>query len=126
MNLSTDINRMAQEIFQAMNTRDFTVFEKVIADEVAFDFPGAGNVEGNRRTLLLLKSLLMKYPKLHFSISEIISAGERACVVWTNQGEDIKGNSYSNAGITLLHFSGGKISFISDYFKDTSFTVPNQ
>jgi ketosteroid isomerase-like protein len=125
MNLNKDNHRMAQEIFHAMNTRDFTAFEQVIAEDVAFDFPGAGKVEGSRRTLLLLKSLLRKYPKLHFSISEVITEGERVCVVWTNEGEDIKGSAYSNAGITLLHFSEGKISFISDYFKDTSFTVPN-
>lgn len=121
MNDDTDINHTALEVFQAMNTRDFTTFEKIILDEVVFDFPGAGRVEGSRRTLLLLNSLLRKYPKLHFNISEIITQEEHACVVWTNEGVDIKGNPYSNAGITLLHFRNGKISFISDYFKK----VPN-
>jgi hypothetical protein len=42
-------------------------------------------------------------------------------------GEDIKGNPYKNAGVTLLHFNQGKISFISDFFKDTSFVkVPSK
>ena len=123
MKETSEFNRMAEEVFQAMNTRDFTAFEQVITDEVAFDFPGAGRVEGSRRTLLLLKSLLRKYPKLHFNISEIITQEDSACVVWTNEGQDIKGNPYTNAGITLLHFSEGKISFISDYFKDTSFAI---
>ena len=104
-----------------MNTRDFSTFEQVITEEVAFDFPGAGRVEGSRRTLLLLKSLLRKYPRLQFTVTEIIAEGERACAVWNNEGEDIHGKPYTNAGITLLQFREGMISFISDYFKDTSF-----
>jgi ketosteroid isomerase-like protein len=121
MNKNIEIQSMAEEVFKAMNKRDFTGFEQIITDDVVFDFPGAGRTEGSRRTLLLLKSILRKYPKLHFNISEIISQEDTACVVWTNEGEDIKGNPYSNAGITLLHFGDGKISFISDYIKDTSF-----
>jgi ketosteroid isomerase-like protein len=58
---------------------------------------------------------------LHFTVTEIITADDRACAVWNNEGEDVKGNPYTNAGITLLHFREEKISFISDYFKDTSF-----
>ena len=124
MSGTSQTNRMAETVFTAMNTRDFSDFEHLITEDVAFDFPGAGRAEGNRRTLLLLKSLLRKFPRLEFSISEVISQADRACVVWTNEGEDVKGNPYANAGITLLHFRDGKISFISDYFKDTSFTKP--
>jgi ketosteroid isomerase-like protein len=108
-------------VFQAMNTRNFDEFEKIITDDVAFDFPGIGRTEGSRRTLLLLKSILRKYPKLHFTVTETIIDGDRSCAVWTNEGVDSKGNPYANSGITLLHFSDGKITFISDYFKDTSF-----
>jgi ketosteroid isomerase-like protein len=103
---TTNLQQMAGKIFQAMNTRDFSDFEKIITDDVAFDFPGAGRVEGSRRTLLLLKSLHRKYPRLHFEVSEIITEQDRACVVWTNKGEDIHGNPYANAGLTLLHFRG--------------------
>ncbi|KPL14822.1 MAG: hypothetical protein AMS26_09390 [Bacteroides sp. SM23_62] len=121
MKRNSNIHRMAEGVFQAMNSRDFTTFEQIITDEIAFDFPGAGRAEGRRMSLLLLKSILRKYPKLHFDISEIITQDDRACVVWKNEGEDIRGNPYANAGITLMHFCDGKISFISDYFKDTSF-----
>ena len=121
MNQKGNINEMTEAVFQAMNSRDFAGLEQIITDDVAFDFPGVGKVEGSRRTLLLLKSLLRKYPQLHFTISEIISQNDRACAVWTNLGEDNKGRPYANSGITLLHFSGNKIKFISDYFKDTSF-----
>lgn len=121
MSGTSQINQMAESVFKAMNKRDFKDFEQLIRDDVVFDFPGAERAEGSRRALLLLKSLLRKYPRLQFSISEVISQADRACVVWTNEGEDLKGNPYTNAGVTLQHFRDGKISFISDYFKDTSF-----
>ena len=108
-------------IFQAMNSRDFTRLEQYLEDRVIFDFPGADRAEGSRRTLLLLKSILRKYPELKFRVLEVIAEEGKACAVWTNEGVDIRGNPYRNSGITLMHFTGGKISFISDYFKDTSF-----
>ncbi len=108
-------------VFNAMNTRDFSELENNITEDVAFDFPGAGRIEGNRRVLIFLKALLRKYKNLTFTISEVIEESQRACAVWTNKGEHINGNAYENSGITLLYFSEDKISFISDYFKDTSF-----
>lgn len=37
----------------------------------------------------------------------------------------MKQADFSNSGVTLFHFTRGKISFISDYFKDTSFVEQN-
>ena len=48
--------------------------------------------------------------------------GDHACAVWSNEGENKKGNPYNNRGATLVQISEGKIVFMSDYFKDTSFT----
>lgn len=112
---------MARSIFNAMNTRDFSEFENFITEDVVFDFPGAGRIEGYKRVIIFLKALLRKYPRLTFTVSEIITDNQRACAVWTNEGEDINGNAYSNSGITLLYFTERKLTFISDYFKDTSF-----
>jgi len=122
MNTETNYRDLAELVFKAMNSRDFDTFEKVITEDVIFDFPGAGRAEGDRRSLLLMKSILRKFPKLHFTIIESIVEGNRACVVWTNEGEDIQANSYSNSGVTFFHFCENKICYLSDYFKDTSFT----
>jgi ketosteroid isomerase-like protein len=116
-----NVQTLAEDVFKAMNQRDFNAFEQLITEDVAFDFPGAGRVEGKRRTLLLLKSILRKYPVLRLKVSKIIVSGDRACTVWTNRGEASDGTPYSNSGMTLLHIKDGKVRFISDYFKDTSF-----
>jgi ketosteroid isomerase-like protein len=112
---------IARSIFNAMNTRDFSEFENFVSEDVVFDFPGAGRIEGYKRVIIFLKALLRKYPKLKFTVSEIITDNQRACAVWTNEGKDTDGNPYSNSGITLLYFRGARLTFISDYFKDTSF-----
>ena len=67
-----DYDKMIRLFFEGMNYREFGAFEKLITDNVAFDFPGVGRTEGARRNLLLLKSLLRRYPVLIFNVNEII------------------------------------------------------
>ncbi len=94
-----------------------------MAENVAFDFPGAGRIEGSKRVILFLKALLRKYRVLTFIVSDVIIDGDKACAVWTNSGEHIDGKPYSNSGVTLIRFNDDKIVFLSDYFKDTSFVL---
>jgi len=68
------------------------------------------------------KEYYRKLARLVFTVSDILVEGEKAVAVWTNKGESVSGEPYTNRGTTVFHFSGGKITFISDYFKDTSFT----
>jgi ketosteroid isomerase-like protein len=111
----------ARAFFTAMNARDFTALELHLAPEVTFDFPGAGAIEGSRRMLFFLKLLFRKYSRLVFTVQEVLADGERACVVWSNEGETAEGGPYRNSGVTFMHFSYGRIVSLSDYFKDTSF-----
>lgn len=126
MTNSISYKHLAQGVFDAMNKRDFSDMQMNISEDLVFDFPGAGRIAGAKRVILFLNALLRKYSTLTFSVSEIFIDGERACAIWANQGEYKDGKSYSNSGVTIFHFSGEKISFMSDYFKDTSFTNPNK
>jgi ketosteroid isomerase-like protein len=113
----------AGEIFAAMNSRDLSGLARYLADDAVFDFPGAGCIAGQKKILLFLKVLFRKYPRLRFTVEDILLDGDRACAVWSNEGEDSSGTPYRNRGVTVLHIAQGKIVFISDYFKDTSFTA---
>lgn len=110
-----------QALFAAMNQRDFSLVEGHLDETVVLDFPGSGRIEGKRKVLLFLKALLRKYPRLEFHLEEILVDGPRACAVWWNEGGRRDGISYRNRGVTLVHVEEGRIRFISDYFKDTSF-----
>ena len=112
---------LALLLFQAMNDRDFTLLDPYLHPEVAFDFPGAGRMEGVKRVTIFLKALLRKYPVLIFNVYETVVDGDLAVAVWNNHGKNLAGHPYQNSGMTLIHFESGKITFISDYFKDTSF-----
>jgi ketosteroid isomerase-like protein len=113
----------ASGIFAAMNSRDLSSLEPRLADDAVFDFPGAGSITGKKKILLFLKVLFRKYPRLMFTVEDILLEGNRACAVWSNEGEDASGAPYQNRGITLVRIAKGNIVFISDYFKDTSFTL---
>jgi ketosteroid isomerase-like protein len=109
-------------VFQSMNTREFNRFEEIFSEEVVLDFPGIERIEGKRKVIVFLKTLLLrKYTKLIFTVSDVVIQDQKACAIWTNEGISNTGIPYSNTGMTLMHFSDNKITFISDYFKDTSF-----
>jgi hypothetical protein len=108
-------------LFKSMNIRDFSTIENQVTEDVVFDFPGAGRIEGARKVFIFLKALLRKYKTLLFTLNEVLIDNNAACAVWTNKGEHSEGYDYTNSGVTLFHFKGDKISFLSDYFKDTSF-----
>ena len=122
MDNNIDYKGIAVSVFDAMNTSEFSTFEKNAAEDISFDFPGADRIEGVKRVILFFKVLLRKYKDLKFTVNDVIVADEKACVIWTNKGEYINGDLYENSGITLFHFNADQVSFISDYFKDTSFT----
>ena len=122
MKLKKSKSELAKVVFEAMNARELSIAEPFLKEDVVFDFPGSGTMSGAKRVTLFIKVLLRKFPELTFTIREVIIAEERACTVWTNEGRYQDGNPYENSGMTLFHFEDDKISFMSDYFKNTSFT----
>jgi len=113
--------KLAELIIEAMNKRELSLLDEYLCENAVFDFPGPGIIKGKKRILIFLKVLFRKYPQLEFKIEDTIVEEKRACVIWSNKGKSSKGESYANRGITLVHFKDGKITYISDYFKDTSF-----
>ncbi len=109
-------------VFEALNTKNFDILKGKFNENSVFNFPGVKEIETEKKILIFLKALMRKYKFLEFSIKDIIQENDKIVVVWTNKGEKTNNQKYENSGMTLFHFSSEKISFISDYFKDTSFT----
>ena len=114
-------HELALMIFQAMNSRTFDDIMDYFDDGLVLDFPGTGRIEGKRKVVIFLKALLRKYPVLCFNVYEVLVDGEQAAALWTNKGSNLVGEDYQNSGVSIIHLENGKITFISDYFKDTSF-----
>jgi ketosteroid isomerase-like protein len=115
------LSRAPAAIFAAMNTKNMTVLEPYLSDDVRFDFPGTGELVGKKRVMIFLKALLRKFPDLVFQVRDAISEQDRTCIVWTNTALLETSRPYRNSGVTLVRCCNGRITFISDYFKDTSF-----
>ena len=113
--------KLAELVVSSMDKREFTLYEKYVAEDAELDFPGSETVKGCRRIIVFLKAVLRKYPELKFTIENIIVDEAGAAVVWSNKGKFKNGEPYNNRGITLVQMRDGEIILISDYFKDTSF-----
>jgi ketosteroid isomerase-like protein len=116
-------HNLALAFVDAMNNRNHNEFSKYLKEDAALDFPGPGLIKTQTKIISFTKALFRRFPRLEFTVQDIIAEGDRACIVWTNEGKRYDGERYNNSGITLLHLSDGKIDFISDYFKDTSFVT---
>lgn len=115
-------SEIVEILFTALNSRDLSSLALYIAEDASFDFPGTGLIQGREKILLFFKILFRKFTRLTFSVLKVIAEEERACAIWNNDGEEKGGKPYSNRGITFLELKNGLIVFLSDYFKDTSFT----
>ncbi len=113
--------QLAQAFMGALNKRDYSEFQKRLTENAALDFPGPGRIESRKKVISFIKALFRKFPKLEFTVHDVIVEEDRACIVWTNVGERNDGEPYNNSGITYMQMTGGEITFISDYFKNTSF-----
>ena len=108
-------------IFEAMNTKNLSLLEPHLAEDVIFDFPGTDRVIGKKKVLIFLKALLRKFPDIIFQVQDVIADHDKACVVWTNSARLDSDQPYRNSVVTLVQCTDNLITFISDYFKDTSF-----
>ena len=108
-------------LFSSLNNRELSLLTNYLDEHAAFDFPGTKLIEGRKKILTFFKILFRKYPRLTFTVEKTLEEGEQVCVLWTNEGVTGQGNPYNNRGITFVQITGGKIHFISDYFKNTSF-----
>ena len=120
--VTTKENRdIADIIFSSLNNRELSHLSNHLEENAAFDFPGTKLIEGRKKILQFFKILFRKYPRLSFKVEGSIAEGEQVCVLWSNEGITSKGNPYNNQGITVVRISEGKICYISDYFKNTTF-----
>ncbi len=107
------------EFFEVLNTRDLDKMGNLLDSKAEFYFPKTQPLIGKDRILKFFNILFRQYPELSFEIQRVISQGNKAAVHWTNRGISRRKQPYHNEGATILEFKDGKISFISDFFKDT-------
>lgn len=113
------IEKSIADFFVYFNSRDLEKLGGLLKPEARFFFPKTQPLLGTERILKFLHILFRQYPELAFTVQGTIVQENRAAIHWTNQGKNRRGEPYENEGVTLLKFEDGRITFISDFFKDT-------
>ena len=110
---------LIHKFFDMLNHRDIEGMENLVSSDTEFYFPKTQPLIGKKRIMKFLNILFRQYPELVFKIQRVIQQDDKAAVHWTNQGMNRRKEPYQNEGVTILEMQGGKIKFISDFFKDT-------
>jgi ketosteroid isomerase-like protein len=109
----------ATTFFEVFNSRDMDRMGELLNEDAELYFPKTQPLIGKERILKFINLLLRQYPELSFEVQRIICDGSKAAIHWTNTGRSRRKEPYQNEGVTILEMKGNKISFISDFFKDT-------
>ena len=112
-------NQLIYQFFDVFNHRDPKEMGGLLNPGAELHFPKTQPLIGEKRIFKFLNILFRQYPELAFTIQRVIMQGDHAAVHWTNQGINRRKEPYRNEGVTILEIQNGKISFISDFFKDT-------
>lgn len=110
---------LTHKFFEMLNHRDTKEMEDLVGPDTEFYFPKTQPLIGKKRIMKFLNILFRQYPELTFKIQRVIQQDNRVAVHWTNQGMNRRKEPYQNEGVTILEIQDDKISFISDFFKDT-------
>ena len=111
--------QIVEIFFEVFNNRDIEKMGNLLNSDAEFFFPKTQPLIGKERILKFLKILFRQYPQLSFTVQRVIQQGERAAVHWTNQGSNRREEPYENEGVTILEMKNGKITYISDFLKNT-------
>ena len=113
------LEQTIKTFFEVFNSRNLEKMKELLNEDAEFYFPKTQPLIGRERILKFFNILFRQYPELSFEIQRIIYEGDNAAVHWTNKGRSRRKEPYQNEGVTILEMKGNKISFISDFFKDT-------
>jgi ketosteroid isomerase-like protein len=111
--------RAIDNFFELVNQRNLDQLKDHLDENATFYFPKTQPLLGRDRIIRFFNILFRQYPKLEFQVLRKIVQGRMAAVHWKNSGVNKKQEPYENEGVTLLETEAGKITFISDFFKDT-------
>lgn len=112
-------SQSAAHFFEIINKRDFDQMRSHLTEDARLLFPKTQPLIGRERILKFFQVLFHRYPALIFSVEGTIAEGDKVAVHWKNSGINKRREPYDNEGVTLFHFEGGKVVFMSDFFKDT-------
>jgi limonene-1,2-epoxide hydrolase len=111
-----------REFMDVVERRDHRALEDWFAEEAMVWIPPRAPVRGARRILAMFRVIFRRYAEIHWRVTAVHELGERRCMYLTDSWGKVEGDDpYHNHVMSLLEFDeAGRISSLSDYFKDTA------
>ncbi len=105
-----------------MRSNDACKVSSWFSDDSELWIPPAAPVKGISRIKALFRAMFNRYEFLQWTIVDILPVGDSRCIHICDSHGKLKGcDEYRNRVITDITFNAeGKITSLSDYFKDTS------
>ena len=109
------------DFMEDLNSLDIEHLDKWFTDESTIWIPPLNEISGKNRILALFRAIFRRYDTIEWHVFEIFALGNQKYFYQTTSYGTMTGKgTYENNICTLVHFSeGGKIIYLSDYFKDT-------
>jgi limonene-1,2-epoxide hydrolase len=107
---------------EAMQSNDPARISDWFSDDAKLWIPPAQPIEGISKVKALFRAMFIRYEFLKWDIVDILPVDGNRCIHICDSHGKLKGcDEYRNRVITDITFNkDGKISSLSDYFKDTA------
>ena len=105
-----------------LEARNPEVLRTWFTENAVLWIPPSPPIEGSRRIQAMFKLIFRMYTEIHWKVTDFYQVGNQRYIYATNSWGIIgKDTPYKNHVLTVIDFdAAGKISYLSDYFKDTA------
>jgi ketosteroid isomerase-like protein len=114
-----DLSSKVIRFFELFSSQRLDEMVDFLKEDACLLFPKTQPLAGKEKILKFFQVLFRRYPQLTFTVEHIIAQENEVAVHWRNEGVTRKKENYENEGVTLFFFEEGKVTLMSDFFKDT-------
>ncbi len=114
-----DLSNRVDRFFELLSTQRLEQMGDFLTEEARLFFPKTQPLIGKEKILKFFQVLFRQYPQLTFVVEHTIAQENKVAAHWRNKGITRKNEPYENEGVTLFFFEGERVSWMSDFFKDT-------
>ena len=105
-----------------LETRDLSLLERWFTHDAVLWVPPSAPIQGVRRIQAMFRVIFRMYREIHWKVIDVHSVGGSK-YIYATESWGIIGDShpYKNHIMSVIEFDdAGRISYLSDYFKDTA------
>ncbi len=114
-----DLSNRVRQFFELLSAQKLEPMAEFLTEDARLFFPKTQPLTGSEKILKFFQILFRQYPQLIFVVEHTIAQENKVAAHWRNKGITRKNEPYENEGVTLFFFEGERVSWMSDFFKDT-------